>query len=167
MGVTNMAKTSLVSLATLRSTFSQFNFAEHAIFYWSPRQNCIYYNPKQLQTERGLFQLLHEISHALLGHTYYGSGVELLKMEAAAWQKAQELAMEYGKKITSRQIQDCLDGYRDWLHLRSTCPHCKTIAAETKSNSYHCFNCFQSWTVPQDQRSRHYRMKQKRIGIYK
>ena len=155
-----MPKTTLISLQQVKSDFPQFTFKHHEVFHWSPRQNCVYYNADQLKKNSGFSQLLHELSHALLGHTHYGSGVELLKMETQAWAKAQELASRYDLEINAEQIETCLDSYRDWLYLRSSCPNCKSISAEVDSNTYHCFNCLQKWTVPKDQRSRSYRLKQ-------
>ena len=154
-----MPKITLPEIAVIANQFSQFNFKEDEIFHWSPKNNCIYYSPNTIKTKEGIFQLLHEIGHALAGHTTYGSGVQLLKMEAEAWQKAQELARSYNLEIKEHQIEHCLDSYRDWLHLRSTCPKCSTISVETKPNHYHCFNCLQNWTVPADQRTRSYRLK--------
>ena len=154
-----MVKTSSLSLNDIQMAFPQFNFEQHEVFHWSPRYNSVYYNPEQVKQESSMFQLLHELSHALLGHIHYGSGIELLKMETAAWQKAQELASDYGLTIKSKHIERCLDSYRDWLYMRSRCPNCQTVSAEIQSNTYHCFNCLQKWTVPKDQRSRHYRVK--------
>lgn len=155
----NMPKTNLPNILELKKRFSQFSFEKHEIFHWSPRTNTVYYNTEELNSEAGIFQLLHEVSHALCGHTSYTSGIQLVKIEAEAWQKAKELAQDYGLKIPQKQIERCLDSYRDWLHLRSTCPECGTIALETASNHYKCFNCLQKWSVPVNQRSRKYRLK--------
>ena len=154
-----MPKTSLPSIADIRNQFKQFVFEEHEIFHWSPRNNTVYYDPRELDSESGIFQLLHEVSHAVCSHANYTSGIQLVKIEAEAWQKAKELATSYGLKIPEKQIERCLDSYRDWLHLRSTCPKCQTIALETEANRYRCFNCLQEWKVPVNQRSRRYRLK--------
>ena len=155
-----MPKTELLNLNRLITDFPQFTFEEHEVFHWSPRHTTVYYNSAKLERPEGIFQLLHELSHALLDHIYYESGIELLRMGAAAWEKARELAKRYDIKISSKHVERCLDSYRDWLHLRSTCPNCKSISLEVSPNSYHCFNCSQRWNVPKDQRSRRYRLKQ-------
>jgi hypothetical protein len=155
-----MPKTTLPSISEIKEQFSQFTFTEHEVFHWSPKNNSVYYNPNALSKQEGIFQLFHELGHALSGHTNYTSGIQLLKIETEAWGRAQELAALYSLTIPSEQIERCLDSYRDWLYLRSRCPTCETTALETDQNTYHCFNCMQNWKVPSDQRSRHYRLKQ-------
>ncbi len=154
-----MPKTTLPSIEDITRDFPKFSFEEDEVFHWSPKNNCVYFNPENLNSKKGVFQLLHEIGHALLAHVHFGSGVQLLKMEAEAWQKARELAQTYKLKIESKQIEHCLDSYRDWLHIRSKCPSCKSVSVETAPNQYHCFNCHQKWTVPTDQRTRNYRLR--------
>lgn len=155
----NTLKTTLPSLRQLRQDFSQFIFSEHQDFHWSAKENCIYYNKKLLTETVGLFQLFHEIGHALSGHTSFHSGVQLLKMEVEAWKRAQIIADTYGLVISEQQIEQCLDSYRDWLHRRSVCPQCQVIATEVSDCRYRCFNCQQQWKVPDNQQLRHYRLK--------
>lgn len=154
-----MPKTTLPSVSEIATKFNQFTFKTHEVFHWSPKNNTVYYDSKELGSKEGLFQLFHEVGHALSGHKTYSSGIELLKFESEAWQKARELAEEYNLNISPKQIERCLDSYRDWLHVRSTCPSCETIALEVEANQYHCFNCLQKWSVPSDQRTRRYRLK--------
>ena len=159
MDATRMLKKNLPDIYTFKKDFPAIKFKEHSEFYWSAFDKTIYYHPKILNTEEGLYRILHEIGHALSDHTNFTSGIQLLKFEAEAWQQAKELAVKYAVIIEDDFIETCLDSYRDWLHLRSTCPDCKNIAVESDSNQYHCFNCFSQWKVPQDQRTRHYRLK--------
>lgn len=159
MDVMNMPKTTLPNISDIKKRFSQFTFNEHEVFHWSPKDNCVYYDPAELSSKYGIFQLLHEIGHALSGHKNYTSGVQLLKIETDAWKKAYELAKSYNLKIKPEQIERCLDSYRDWLHLRSTCPQCQAVSIEIDTNYYHCFNCMQKWKVPSSQRTRHYRQR--------
>jgi len=154
-----MQKINLPNIKTVQADFPQFSFGDHNVFHWSPADNCVYYVSKELSTSQGLYQLLHELGHAICAHKNYESGVELLKIEVEAWNMAQEIATKYSLKIDQKQIDQCLDSYRDWLHLRSTCPNCDSISIETNPNYYHCFNCFQKWKVPVNQRTRHYRLK--------
>ena len=162
MGVMSMPKTTLPKLSKVVKDFEQLHFKSAKEFYWSARDRCIYYNEELATTEAGFYQLLHEIGHALSGHHHYESGVELVKMEAEAWQQATEIAKQYGLNVPTEKIERCLDSYRDWLHLRSSCPDCGSVAVEIETNSYQCFNCLQKWTVPIDQRTRRYRLKMSR-----
>lgn len=155
-----MQKTSLPKINQLTADFSQFNFEPAKLFYWSASNNTVYYNPKDITKIEGIFRLLHEVGHALLAHKSYESGIELIRLESQAWQKAKKLADTYDLIIDQQQIESCLDSYRDWLHLRSTCPNCQAISTETSVNQYRCFNCGQKWKVPVSQLSKHYRMKQ-------
>ena len=154
-----MPKTNLPSITVVIRDFPQLTLRESEDFYYSSRDKCVYYNKAHTQTEAGLFQLFHEIGHALSSHHHYDSGIQLLKMEAEAWKEAKAIAQTYKLTIPDDLIEHCLNSYRDWLHLRSTCPTCKNIAIEEKLNCYHCFNCYQKWSVPTDQRSRSYRHK--------
>ena len=156
----NMPQTNLPKLSKIKQRFKQFSFAKHEIFHWSPQNNTVFYDERELNEPEGIYQLLHEIGHATSGHQFYSSGIQLLKIETEAWKKAQELAKDYGLKIQQKQIERCLDSYRDWLHFRSICPQCEAISIEVAANQYHCFNCLQKWSVPSDQQRRHYRLKQ-------
>ena len=154
-----MPKTSLPSLTAIIADFPDITFLEDDEFYWSALTQTVYYDANEVSTTSGTYRLLHELGHALCQHQSYGSGVQLLKLETQAWAKAQEVAKKYDICIDENQIESCLDSYRDWLHLRSTCPTCQAIAIENTPDQYHCFNCFQKWKVPKDQRRRHYRLK--------
>lgn len=85
--------------------------------------------------------LLHELSHALLGHRDFGTDVERLKMERQAWAKARELAAIYKVKIDEDLIQEELDTYREWLHQKSRCPKCGLTRFQTPDKVYHCPKC--------------------------
>lgn len=137
----------------------QIQFAKSEVFYWSARDNTVFYNPTLLDTLVGIYKLLHETGHALLKHTTFESAPELLSLEVAAWTKAKELASNYDVTVDQDYIESCLDSYRDWLHKRSMCPNCKTASTETADSAYKCFNCSQKWVVSPDQRSRCYRQK--------
>lgn len=159
-----MAKTILPSLPQLASDFPQVTFQEADYFCWSAPQQRIYYKAEALTNPKAFYHLLHELGHALRAHTTYGSGIQLIKLEAEAWQAAQEIAKRYQLHIKSSLIESCLDSYRDWLHLRSTCPTCQSIATEHQPYHYHCFNCAQKWKVSPDQRQRCYRLKLSQAG---
>lgn len=85
--------------------------------------------------------LLHELSHALLGHKSYSRDIDRVKMESEAWEKAKELANHYGVEIDENLIQDELDTYREWLHQKSRCPKCGLTRFQTPDSKYHCPRC--------------------------
>lgn len=85
--------------------------------------------------------ILHELGHALLGHKTYALDVERLKMEVDAWEKARELADDYGVVIDDEIMQEELDSYRDWLHQKSRCPGCGLTRFQTPDGNYHCPRC--------------------------
>jgi len=138
--------------------YPQFKFLPGAQELWSPRTNSITYNDSESPRELR-YGLLHELAHALLGHTNYQSDFELLKMEAEAWRLAAKLGRSYKIKLDKNHIQDCLDTYRDWLHRRSQCPTCETRVLQTDPHTYKCFNCGTSWQVSARRFARPYRLK--------
>lgn len=136
--------------------FPDFKFKAGSQDHWSPSTKTIIYNSGRPETELA-YSLLHELSHALLGHRDYASDFELLKLESEAWTKAAELGVQYGVPISDEHIQNCLDTYRDWLHRRSTCPDCGMHVMQQSSRSYRCFNCNKEWSVTGDRFVRAYR----------
>lgn len=132
-------------LATkLQADFPGFIFAGSNEFRWSPQEKTIFYD----QTSDDQASLLHELSHAVLDHTDYTKDIELIEMERDAWEHASTIvAKRYGILIDDTTVQDALDTYRDWLHARSTCPHCKATGLQTKKNQYRCLVCETKWRV--------------------
>ena len=84
---------------------------------------------------------LHEVSHALLKHKDFRTDVARLKMENAAWEKARELASNYGIEVDEDVVQGELDTYREWLHQKSRCPKCGLTRFQTPDSQYHCPLC--------------------------
>lgn len=135
----------------LKEAHPTLSFEEAEQFSWSPSKQTIFYAP-DLPHAPGL--LLHELSHALLGHQTYRRDVELIAMETAAWQKAQEYAAatpdllaDPTVELSEDIIQDHLDTYRDWLHARSTCPNCSANGYQSDTAMYTCPACSQTWRV--------------------
>lgn len=160
MAAITMQKIKLPSAQQLKQDFPTLTFVADVEFFWSANSNTIHYNPDTLNTRHGTSQLLHEIGHALCQHTTFSSGIQLLKLESDAWEKAIEIAKKYQLTIDTEHVEQCLNSYRDWLHQRSTCPNCNNVAVETEAHVYKCFNCSQRWKVPISQKSRCYRLKQ-------
>jgi hypothetical protein len=128
-------------LNKLTTDYPHFHFTESDDSYWDPSARTVFYTVDDPE------QLLHELSHALLGHSGYTRDIELIGMERDAWEKARSLAPSYQVAINDDSVQDHLDTYRDWLHNRSTCPSCKATGRQTTKDTYHCDACGQDWRV--------------------
>ena len=128
-------------LPKLTADFPTLNFAAGKESHWDPTTQTVYYLGGDVE------QLLHELSHAVLGHAGYRRDVELVAMERDAWEKAREVAPTYGVTITDDAVQNHLDTYRDWLHDRSECPSCRATGRQTAGKAYHCDACGQDWQV--------------------
>lgn len=137
--------------------FPRLRFTAAKQFYWSPESSEIFYNT-DARGKQATWSLLHETGHALLGHTSYMADFELVRLEVAAWERAQQLAQHLGLKIDEDHIQDCLDTYRDWLYKRSICPTCTTKCLQQGDFvHYRCFNCHTTWRVTASRFCRAYR----------
>lgn len=141
----------------LYADFADLNFVAGDTFSWDPKNVRICYKPALLEADKGMWALLHEIGHAQLEHTDYNNDVELLHMEVAAWEKAQAIGKDYSITIDNDYIQDALDSYRDWLHVRSTCPRCYERCLQATMHTYHCHNCDTEWHVTRSRLCRPYR----------
>src|SRR3972149_3384023 len=141
----------------LRADYPHFKFKPGKQVHWSPKSNTISYNrresPRQLK-----YGVLHELAHALLGHSSYQNDFELLKLEALAWELAAKIGRKYKIVLSNDHIQNCLDTYRDWLHQRSRCPNCGMNSVQKDSFTYRCFNCQAIWQVNSGRFVRPYRM---------
>jgi len=131
-------------LKQLKSNYPQLSFKKGDHFLWSPSENAVYYCDK-IRNQSIL--LLHELSHALLGHTSYESDIQLITMEREAWDYAIKLAPSYNIEAPSQVIESTLDSYRDWLHDRSTCPNCTATGLQVNKHSYQCPACNHQWRV--------------------
>lgn len=130
-------------IAKLRHDFPDICFASGDDFRWSPHSRTIYYANTVDKAS-----LIHELAHAVLGHSAYTQDIELVKMERDAWDYAvTSLAGRYGLRIDEDLIQDALDTYRNWLHARSTCPDCQATGLQTAANLYACLACRTEWRV--------------------
>jgi len=146
-------------LETITRAHPEITFLPGARFAWNPKTSTIHYHLTPQPTHHQYFKLLHELGHALLDHQDFESDMQLLQMEAAAWQKANELGKKYELTIDEDYIQDCLDSYRDWLHLRSTCPTCFVRCLQQDRHTYQCHNCGTEWHVTNSRLCRPYRLQ--------
>ncbi len=131
-------------LETLEKTYPLVMFRAGDRFVWSPEAKSVFYAKNEKDADA---LLLHELSHALLAHRTYSRDVELIAMEAAAWDKARELAKKYDVEIQEAAVDAHLDTYREWLHSRSTCPACDATGFQDGKNTYTCPACTHQWRV--------------------
>lgn len=134
----------LLLLDKLKTDNPNFTFVDGDTFLWVPETRTIFYDESSAD---GDALLLHEVSHGLLGHQEYKRDVELLAIEAAAWDKAKLLAENYHSPIDEAVAEDHLDTYRDWLHARSTCPECTATGYQSGNEIYSCPACTTQWRV--------------------
>jgi hypothetical protein len=140
-------------IPSIIADFPKYKFVKGDKSFWSSSKNIIYYN-------KNTAELLHEISHALLDHTSFTTDVDLVQKERAAWTKARELAQKYDLSISRAKIEKDLDSYRDWLHLKSSCPVCSQSGIQNHETlSYRCFACRTEWSVNHNQHKRIKRTK--------
>ena len=151
-----MSTSATTLLATLQQDYPEVRFVAADQFRWSPSEQTVWYNPKKRSGEASL-ALLHELSHALLGHKDYKTDFELLQLEVAAWHHAESLAETYDISTDPEHVQDCLDTYRDWLHARSKCPACTEHGLQKNRTTYSCMNCHTEWHVTSERFCRPYR----------
>jgi hypothetical protein len=145
-------------LSQLILDYPNITFREGDAFVWSPAEQVVTYRAKSIGQRAAAWSLLHETAHALLGHSRYRSDVELVRMEAEAWHKAEVLATDYKAKISPDHIDECMNTYRDWLHARSRCPTCTQIGLQARRHTYKCINCQQAWRVSDHKFKRPYRL---------
>ena len=124
-------------LTRLEADFPELKFRQGKKFAFRPPRTIVL-GPAEPLAE---LLLLHEVSHAVLGHKTFRMDVERLKMEVAAWEKARELAAKYGIEVDEDLIQGELDTYRDWLHQKSRCPKCGLTRFQTPDARYYCPRC--------------------------
>ncbi len=127
--------------------YNELIFEPSDYFAFSASEECIYFDEAELAHNHGRLALLHEVSHALLGHFTYASDFELLVMEAQAWHKTAELCEAFDVSVDHTYINACIDSYDAWLCDRSTCPRCNNLCLATRQNQdrYRCFSCGCRW----------------------
>ena len=142
----------------IQADFPDITFEAGSHFSWHAKTRHVSYLP-DADDPRSLWALLHELGHALLNHTDFSSDIELLNIEVAAWAEAHRLAEKYGITIDQNYIEDNLDSYRDWLHVRATCPTCYERSLQIDRHTYRCHNCGTEWRVTRSRLCRPYRRK--------
>lgn len=144
-------------LNTIREDFPDVEFHLSSRFSWhAGKKHISYQSPHDITA---IWALLHELGHAELGHADFTSDINLLQKEVAAWAEAHKLAKRYKLTIDQDYIEDNLDSYRDWLHIRATCPTCYERCLQTDKHTYHCHNCNTEWHVTRSRLCRPYRRR--------
>lgn len=126
----------------LQKKYPDITFVSDDICKWSSSTRTVHYD---LTEEYFEAMLLHELAHALLEHEDFALDIELVRMEAEAWEKAEDIAKSYGVKLPTEQVDQSLESYRYWLHQRSRCPECSQNGLQTKNTHYKCFACGCVW----------------------
>lgn len=124
-------------LAKVKSDFPDLRFREGTKFAFRPPSTIIIGSEEPNDS----LLLLHELGHALSGHRSFDTEVKRIKMEREAWDKARELASDYGVKYDEDLVENELDTYRDWLHKKTRCPKCGLTRFQTPDGGYHCPRC--------------------------
>lgn len=117
--------------------FPDFCFVQGRKFAFRPPKTIVF-GPEEPNSS---LLLLHELGHALCGHHDFKTGIQRLKMEREAWEKARELCPLYGVFYDEEVVEAELDTYRDWLDKKSRCPHCGLTRFQSPDGVYHCPRC--------------------------
>lgn len=131
----------------MRGDFPQFKIREGKKFCFRPPRTIIFErldgggDETEEMYKKMVLQLLHELGHGLLGHKDFRLDLERLKMERAAWEKARELCETYHILYDEEFVEDELDTYRDWVHMRATCPKCHSTRFQAAGGDYVCPFC--------------------------
>ena len=124
-------------LYKIKSSYPEFTFREGKKFAFRPPKTIIF-GPSEPHFE---LLLLHEVSHAILGHRTFKTDVERLKMESEAWDQAEKLTKTFNIPFDAEFAQSELDSYRDWLHTKSKCQKCGLTRYQTRDGRYFCPHC--------------------------
>jgi hypothetical protein len=153
-----ITKPSTTLIKRLKDDFPKLKFVPSELCKWSPSTNTVYYAP--LTSSAAKISLIHELAHALLGHTTFVRDIELMQKEVEAWQYAKDkLSASYQLVINQADVDEVLETYRDWLYKRSLCPNCGQTGLQIKTNTYNCLNCRCLWHVNDARQCRLRRLK--------
>lgn len=115
-------------------------------FQFTPPNQLFFALNTEYDDRESSLLLLHELGHYLIGEIDYSSDIELLEIEAKAWNKASELCAKYHLDYDEDFAEDRLDSYRNHLHYVSQCKNCQLAGYQDKRGAYHCPLCGSTWT---------------------
>ena len=121
----------------LKRDFPKVRFVTGRRFEFRPPRTVVI-GPDEVHAE---MLLLHELGHALTERYTFETEVERIRIEAEAWEKARQLATQYGVLFDEETAQDELDTYRDWLHQKSRCPKCGLTRFQVAGGGFYCPRC--------------------------
>lgn len=127
-------------LEQLKRDYPKLRFRAGKKFAFRPPRTIVY-EEGCLDSGREKLQLLHELGHATLEHKNFRTDLERLKMEVAAWAEARKFCEQYNINYDAEFVEEQLDSYRDWLHVKSRCPRCGLTRYQTLNGQYHCPGC--------------------------
>ena len=133
----SLSSKNLAFLETLKTYFPNFSFKPGRKFLFRPKKSIFYLE----DNENFRLLLLHELSHALLGHFSYETSLERIKIERDAWGKTRSLCKTYGVPFSEEFAETELNSYRDWLHQKTLCKTCGLTCLEINSESLYCPFC--------------------------
>lgn len=132
------------------ASYPEQRFLPAGYFAYDASEDVINYDPGLLGMADGKLALLHEISHAILGHFHYRFDFELYAMEMDAWNMTKSLAQKHKVRINEAYINECMDSYDEWLTKRGTCPRCNEFNIQNQPNQFSCLRCQTRWKVSED-----------------
>jgi hypothetical protein len=141
----------------LKNDFQDIKFKESGDFCWDPNSRTVFYNSAKTCPHSALL-LLHELAHAVLGHQNHSLDVELIRLEADAWNHVKTiLSPKYSVDFDENLVNNHMDSYRNWLFRRSVCPECSCHGWQLDNNRYRCPQCLSVWLVNSDKFKNTYR----------
>ena len=141
MDATSMPSLSSL-LAKLRADYPELHFEPGPRDTFHPPHTIIY------APDCAPLTLLHELGHYRLAQRDFHSDIELLQIEALAWEQAKQLCDLYHVTWDEDFAQSRLDSYRDYLHFASLCPNCQVNGYQDNSGHYRCPLCHKRWPSP-------------------
>ena len=132
------------------AAYPKQRFLPAGYFAYDAGEDVINYDPTLLNQASGKLALLHEISHALLGHFHYRFDFELFAMEMDAWNMTRKLALKHSIALEEQYIAQCMESYDNWLTKRSTCPKCHKFNMQSVPSRFQCYHCRTKWKVSKD-----------------
>ncbi|MBR3320251.1 hypothetical protein IKG20_03035 [Candidatus Saccharibacteria bacterium] len=124
-------------LESIKTAYPKFSFLPGRKFLFRPPKTIYYLE----SNENFRFLLLHELSHAVLGHFTFEKSLERLQLERDAWEKTRELCKTYDVPFDESLAEEELDTYRDWVHKKTLCKTCGLTCLEVSPESLYCPFC--------------------------
>ena len=119
-------------LSVLENDYPELVFRNGKRFLFRPPKTVVIGSDE----ENADLLLLHEVGHALSCHRSFDTDIRRLKMEREAWEKARELAKQYGVEFDDEIIETELDSYREWLDKKSRCKKCGLTCYQAQDGKY-------------------------------